>query len=219
MNAPTPQPPPATGAGGSHAHRASPPGAGAPPAPPTAASPWVRRWSHLVAPGGTVLDVACGRGRHMQWFAGRGHPVLGVDRDGQALREAAVFGTVLCADIEAGPWPLGCRRFAAVVVTNYLWRPLWPALRDSLEPGGVLICETFTDGQQTIGRPRRAEFLLQPGELLAVCQGLRIVAYEDGFEADAAGRPLRFVQRIAARRPPSGADPAAGASPLGAPLE
>lgn len=161
------------------------------------ASAWVRGWSHLVPAGGSVLDVACGRGRHLRWFAGRGHPVTGVDRDALALEGLGTLGRVLQADIEGGPWPFAGERFDGVVVTNYLWRPLLPTLVDAVAPGGVLLYETFAAGNETVGKPSRADFLLQPGELLAACAGLRVVAFEDGF-LDA---PARYVQRIAAVRP------------------
>jgi SAM-dependent methyltransferase len=166
-----------------------------------APSAWVQRWSHLVRVGGTVLDVACGHGRHMRWFAARGHPVVGVDRSPEAIAAVTPLGEALQADIENGPWPLlqdgRPRTFDAVVVTNYLWRPLLPVISGSLAPGGVLLYETFASGNETVGKPSRPDFLLQPGELLQACAGLRIVAYEDGYQAS----PERFVQRIAAVRP------------------
>lgn len=165
-----------------------------------APSAWVQRWSPLVRPGGSVLDVACGHGRHMRWFAQRDHPVTGVDRSPEAIAAVASLGTALVADIESGPWPLlqdgQPRAFDAVVVTNYLWRALFPVLLQSLAPGGVLIYETFAAGNETVGKPSRPDFLLQPGELLRTCAGLRVVAYEDGFLA----QPERFVQRIVAVR-------------------
>ncbi len=168
------------------------------------ASAWVQRWSHLAPAGQAVLDVACGQGRHLRWFAGRGHPVVGIDRSSQALAAvglpAGSWQSVL-ADIEGGPWPLPGQRFAAVVVTNYLWRDLLPTLVDSVAPGGVLIYETFSLGQASVGKPSRADFLLRPGELLEACTPLRVVAYEDGHECDRQGRPTRFLQRIAALRP------------------
>lgn len=167
------------------------------------ASPWVRRWSHLVPAGTPVLDVACGLGRHLRWFAALGHPVTGVDRSPEAVQAAATLGEALCADIEAEPWPLAERQFGAVVVTNYLWRPLLPNIVASVAPGGVLIYETFASGNETVGKPARPDFLLQPGELLNACAGLRIVAYEDGY-LDA---PQRFVQRIAAVRPSADSAP------------
>ena len=179
------------------------------------ASAWVQRWSHLVPAGQTVLDVACGQGRHLRWFAGRGHPVVGIDRSEQALAAVAVPADrcqSVLADIESGPWPLPGQRFAAVVVTNYLWRDLLPTLVDSVAPGGVLIYETFALGQASVGKPSRADFLLRPGELLAACTPLRVVAYEDGHECDHQGRPARFLQRIAALRP---IDPAERAPWLG----
>ncbi|MDP3821832.1 MAG: class I SAM-dependent methyltransferase [Burkholderiales bacterium] len=162
-----------------------------------APSAWVLRWSHLVPAGGAVLDVACGHGRHMRWFAQLGHPVTGVDRSPEAIAAVADLGEALLADIENGPWPFAGREFAGVVVTNYLWRPLLPAIVQSVAPGGLLVYETFTAGNETVGKPSRPEFLLQPGELLRACAGLRIVAYEDGF----LDEPARFVQRIAAARP------------------
>lgn len=162
------------------------------------ASGWIQRWSHLVPADGSVLDVACGTGRHMQWFAERGHAVTGIDRSAEALDSASQFGEVINADIEGESWPLAGRQFAAVVVTNYLWRANFPAILSGVAPGGVLIYETFALGNESVGRPARAEFLLQPGELLQLCKGLRVIAYEDGF-LDA---PARFVQRIVARREP-----------------
>ena len=165
------------------------------------ASDWVQRWAHLVPAGAPVLDVACGLGRHLRWFQALGHPVTGVDRSSAAAEAAAALGEGVCADIENGPWPLAGRRFGGVVVTNYLWRPLLPTLVASVAPGGVLVYETFASGHESVGRPARPDFLLQPGELLQACAGLRVVAYEDGFSA----APERFVQRIAAMRESAGA--------------
>jgi SAM-dependent methyltransferase len=165
-----------------------------------APSAWVQRWSPLVRPGGSVLDVACGHGRHLRWFAQRGHPVTGVDRSPEAIAAVASLGTAVEADIENGPWPLVTngqpRQFDAVVVTNYLWRALFPVLLQSLAGDGVLIYETFAAGNETVGKPARPDFLLQPGELLRTCAGLRVVAYEDGYLTS----PGRYVQRIAAVR-------------------
>ena len=167
----------------------------------SAPSPWITRWSHLLPPGCEVLDVACGSGRHLQWFASNGHAVVGVDRDIAAARVHVPAAELVEADIENGPWPFltpqGPRRFGAVVVTNYLWRPLLPILLQSLAPGGLLLYETFAAGNETVGRPTRPDFLLQRGELLQICSGLQVVAYEDGFLPD----PERFVQRVAAFAP------------------
>lgn len=157
-------------------------------------SPWVVRWSRLIAPGGTVLDVACGGGRHARWLAQRGFRLTGVDRDAVALAALHGIAETLTADIESGPWPFDGRRFDAVVVTNYLWRPRLPHIVAAVAEGGVLIYETFAAGNETVGRPSNPDFLLRPGELLCAAEGLRVVAYEDGF-LDA---PDRFVQRIVA---------------------
>jgi SAM-dependent methyltransferase len=173
------------------------------------ASAWVRRWSHLVPAGARVLDVACGSGRHVRWFAERGCRVTGVDRDAAAVAGLASQAEVAVADIESGPWPFAGRVFDAVVVTNYLWRERLPEVLASVAPGGVLIYETFAAGNETVGKPANPKFLLQPGELLRACTGLRVVAFEDGFEPASDDAPARFVQRIAAVREIPSSDPMA----------
>lgn len=149
-------------------------------------------------PGGRVLDVACGTGRHSRWWAERQHPVTGVDRSAEALAALPPQVEAVCADIEGGPWPLAGRTFDAVVVTHYLWRPLFPVLLASLAEGGVLIYETFAQGNETVGKPSRPDFLLRPAELLQAFASLDLVAYEAGFQPS----PDRFLQRLCAVRPP-----------------
>jgi hypothetical protein len=138
----------------------------------------------------------------MRHFAALGHPVTGVDRNPDAIADVSTLGEAVCADIENGPWPLTDRSFGGVVVTNYLWRPLWPHILGSLAPNGVLIYETFSTGNESVGKPSRPDFLLHPSELLAVCQDLRVVAFEEGFLA----QPDRFVQRIVAVRESQGTE-------------
>jgi SAM-dependent methyltransferase len=164
-------------------------------------SGWVARFAPLVPRTGPVLDLACGSGRHLRHFRDRGHAVVGVDIDLQGVADlAGAEGVeILRADIEAGPWPFAGRRFAGIVVTNYLHRPLFPALMRALEPGGILLYETFMTGNEHYGRPANPDFLLRDGELLDLARdgGLSVVAYEAG----PVGEPPRAVmQRIAARR-------------------
>ena len=145
-----------------------------------------------------MLDVACGEGRHAQLFAERGFEVTAVDREPQAIPGVKFVQ----ADLEDGsPWPLGEKRFAAIVVTNYLHRPLFPRLVQSLDEGGVLLYETFMLGNERYGRPSNPAFLLQPGELLQAFGALAIVAFEQGL----VERPKKaLVQRICAVRGPVG---------------
>jgi SAM-dependent methyltransferase len=153
----------------------------------------VQRFAPLVRRGGPVLDVAAGSGRHARWFAARGHPVTAVDRDPSPL--IGVPGLhVVAADVESGAWPFAPARFACVVVTNYLWRPLFPALVSALADGGVLVYETFMRGHERFGKPSNPDYLLRPGELYEALSGsLHVVAFEQG-EVDAP-RPA-VVQRL-----------------------
>lgn len=161
-------------------------------------SAWVTRWAERIAPGGHVLDVASGSGRHARWLAARGHVVDAVDRDAEALSQLADIErvTAVCADLENAPWPFERGRYAGVVVTNYLHRPLFPDLIAALAPAGVLIYETFAAGNERYGRPSNPAFLLNPGELLDAVRGrLRVIAYEDLEVSDP--KPAA-VQRICA---------------------
>ena len=150
-----------------------------------------------MAPAQAILDVACGAGRHVKLFADKGCAVTALDISGEALQTVLAHSPnvrTLQADIENAPWPLKGKTFDAVVVTNYLWRPLFPQLLASLKEGGILIYETFAVGNETVGKPSRPDFLLQSKELLSLCTGLHVIAYEEGFLTE----PDRFVQRIVA---------------------
>jgi SAM-dependent methyltransferase len=156
------------------------------------------QWAGLVPAGAAVLDVAAGRGRHALFFVGRGHEVTAVDRDPSMLAPHANL-EIVAADLEDGsPWPFVGRRFGAVVATNYLHRPLMPALFDSLGPGGVLLYETFMEGNERFGKPSRPEFLLKDGELLELARGrFSVIAYEARMISEPK---MAMVQRIAARK-------------------
>lgn len=164
-------------------------------APPSA---WVQRWVGWIRPGGEVLDVACGSGRHARLLARLGFEVEAVDRDPGLFADPPPQVKLRGADLEDGPWPYPGRRFDAIVVTNYLHRPLLPLLCESLEPGGVLIYETFARGNERFGKPSNPAFLLEPGELLEAVRGkLRVIAFEDVVVEEP--RPAA-LQRLFARR-------------------
>lgn len=164
-----------------------------------APSAWVVRWAALLTPGGRVLDVASGGGRHARYLAGLGHAVTAIDREPPAIPGVRCVQ----ADLEDGsPWPLAGERFDGIVVCNYLFRPILPALAEALAPGGILIYETFMQGNERFGRPANPAFLLRPGELWAVFGGLlHVVAFEQGVAS--VPKPA-MRQRLCARRPPKG---------------
>jgi len=164
-----------------------------------APSEWVVRWAPLIAARGRVLDLACGLGRHARWLAGRGLEVLAVDRDpaARAALEGVAGVEVRIADLEGAPWPFEPEEFDALVVANYLHRPLFPRLLEALRPEGVLIYETFAAGNERYGKPSNPDFLLQPNELLDRTRALRTVAFEQGR----VERPKpAVIQRICAVR-------------------
>jgi SAM-dependent methyltransferase len=158
-----------------------------------APSEWVVRWAPLITHG-TVLDVACGGGRHARFFLGRNLKVVAVDREARDIPGARFVQ----ADLEGGrPWPLPGERFEGIVVANYLHRPLFPRLLEALAPGGVLIYETFMLGNERFGRPSNPEFLLRPGELREAFRELT----EKGFEEGAVASPKpAMIQRLCAVR-------------------
>ena len=166
---------------------------------PMVPAPWVERHAPLIPPGGTVLDVACGSGRHARFFLEREHPVVAVDIDtsGVADLRNKPGVEIVEADLERDDgWPFAGRTFAGIVVANYLWRPLFPALAAALAPGGALLYQTFMAGNEQFGRPRNPDHLLKPGELRAAfAEILTVAAYEEVL----ALRPKpAAIQRIAA---------------------
>ena len=167
--------------------------------PTLESSNWVRRWVPLIPAGSTALDLAAGSGRHTRLLAAHGCRVLAFDRDSAAMDAVrAEYGVeTLVADLEAETWPLEHRVFEAIVVTNYLHRPAWPRLLANLAPGGVLIYETFMEGNARFGKPSNPDFLLRPGELLRLAlemgKGMQVVAFEQGIVEDRAA-----IQRICA---------------------
>ena len=160
------------------------------------ASAWIARFAPLV-PAGPVLDLAAGRGRHSVLMRGLGHEVVAVDRDPSALAARALPGIAAVAeDLEAGATP-AClaRRYAGVVVTNYLHRPLFDAIRACLQPGGMLVYETFMAGNERFGKPSNPRFLLAPGELWQAFGDWRVLGFAQGFVADP--KPA-MIQRLVA---------------------
>ncbi|WP_087722925.1 class I SAM-dependent methyltransferase [Pandoraea sp. PE-S2T-3] len=194
------------GIDGAAVSETAPHGTGAP-------SAWVARWAHLVRPGARALDLACGYGRHTRWLAGLGAQVSAIDRDADALATLAALPgvTALQADLEGAAWPLPDEAvFDVVIVTNYLYRPLLARIAACVAPGGVLLYETFAQGNERFGKPSNPLFLLAPGELLDVARAanLRVAAYED---VTLAAPRAACVQRLCATRATPGENPGTAA--------
>lgn len=152
-------------------------------------SPWVcsgvEQWlkgRSEGAAGARALDLACGAGRHAVWLAQRGFVVHAVDRQQPVVPLAHPNIQFELMDLELDHWPLQGQQYDVVVVTNYLHRPHFPALLDNLAPqGGLLVYETFMDGNAEFGSPRRPEFLLAANELLELSKGLHVLKFEQGL--------------------------------------
>ena len=162
------------------------------------ASPWVRRFASQIPKTGTVLDLACGGGRHTFLLAELGYSVLAVDQDiSQVEKDANSLICTTALNLEGDVWPLVDRKFSGIVVTNYLYRPYLDHLPEMLEKNGVLIYETFAQGNEQFGKPSNPNFLLKPGELLELAQrhSLKVLAYEDIYQGEP--KPA-MVQRLCA---------------------
>lgn len=154
------------------------------------------RYLPLIRRRGRVLDLAAGGGRHTRLLLDRGYRVRAVDRKTAALAPLAGLNCIVePIDLETGaPWPLG-DGYDVIAVTNYLHRPLLPAIAKALAPGGVMIYETYMLGNERLRRPRSPEFLLRPGELLEAFGALTIAAFEQG---EINGPCPAVIQRIVA---------------------
>ena len=169
-------------------------------------SGWVQRFASLI-PRGQVLDLACGTGRNASYLAGLGYAVLALDRNASSFAALQQQGIdTIEHDLEATDsahsWPFATRSLAGIVVCNYLYRPLFPQLLTSLEEGGILIYETFAQGNAQFGKPSNPEFLLNANELLEQMRSvpdiyMQIIAFEDGYVDQP--KPA-MVQRVCARR-------------------
>lgn len=165
-------------------------------------SSWLVECAGLLPPGGSALDVACGRGRHALLLAAARFPVRALDRDEEAIRELAAIASRLglpvtaeVIDLEVPGVELGHEEHDLIVVFRYLHRPLFPALIRALRPGGLLLYETFTRGQAGRGRPSNPDYLLEESELPALVAPLEILRRREG-EFDGG-----IVSAVAARKP------------------
>jgi SAM-dependent methyltransferase len=159
-------------------------------------------------PLGLALDVAMGRGRNAIFLATRGFDVDGVDVDPVAVAEARSAARKLNAPIRAtvgnvedGTHIIPEDTYDAIIVFNYLHRPLFRDIREGVRPGGVVVYETFNQNQPAYGRPTNPDYLLRCGELREVFADWEILAEREGVEPERPGGPPRASSSIVARRP------------------
>ena len=170
------------------------------------ASAWVTQHAPKIPRGGRVMDYACGHGRHTFWLASQGYEVLAIDQNQDALAAIAEKADQLglpvktqVIDLEENNWSLAgsehAKAYDGLIVTNYLYRPFLPRLPELLKDHGVLIYETFAQGNEVFGKPSSPDFLLCPNELLGFGRNMQILAYED-LEIHSPKRAC--IQRICA---------------------
>jgi SAM-dependent methyltransferase len=164
-------------------------------------APWIDKHATAIPNDKPVLDLACGKGRHSLFLLNKGYDVTAVDIDIEAIsaHQGREGLTILQADLEAKRWPFAENSFSGIVVVNYLWRPLFAEIEAALMPGGVLLYDTFRQGNEKFGRPSNPDFLLAPGELMQVFgSSLEVIDYFDGT-IEKPSPACR--QSIAARKP------------------
>jgi len=163
--------------------------------------PWVQRYAELV-PRGPVLDLACGKGRHGRYFLEQGYPVTFVDKDISGISGLFSYNNanaqLIKHDLESNsPWPFQPDQFSGIVVTNYLYRPLFPNLATAIKPGGIIIYKTFATGNEQFGKPKNPDFLLKEHELrTAFNKQFQEIAFFQGREIN----PDRITQAICVQR-------------------
>ena len=135
---------------------------------------------------GRALDLACGSGRAAVFLALAGWSAQGWDVDESALERARGLAARCGAgarfvrvDLEGAPPPEVEEPFDLIVIVRYLHRPLFAWIERTLAPGGHLLYETFRDGQQRFGPPRRERHLLRSGELLTAFPSLIVEHHEE----------------------------------------
>jgi len=164
-------------------------------------SPWIGKYASLIPLDRPVLDLACGAGRHSLYLLDAGYDVTAVDINISSIAayQEKVELSIVEADLEKDRWPFSRGAFSGIVVVNYLWRPLFADIAESLTPGGILLYDTFALGNEKYGRPRNPDFLLAPGKLAEFFGvSLEIVDFFEGV-VDEPSPACR--QAIVARKP------------------
>ena len=164
----------------------------------------IREFFDLVPDGAAALDLACGAGRHAAWLAEQGFRVTALDFSSVALAKTQLLATqrgvsIECrqVDLESPGVELGREAYDLICGFFFLHRPLFPALREALRPGGLLVYKTYTvDQLRYPGRPRHRMHLLEHNELLRLLDGFRVLKYEEkwtpaGTAAIVAQKPVR----------------------------
>ncbi len=134
-----------------------------------------------------VLDLACGQGRNGLLLEKQGVSLSYLDKNIQSLKwvkKMSVKGAnFICADLESDPpYELGKEVYDGILVFRYLHRPLFANIKKALKVNGIIVYETFTYEQATLGRPKNPDFLLQDGELLALFSNYKVHHFYQGYD-------------------------------------
>lgn len=154
------------------------------------------------AQGKPILDLACGNGHHGLYLHQQGFPVHFADKNRGALATLQTQSQIKAArcfevDFETGEQVLNANSYQAILVFRYLHRPLMTQIKEAIEPGGILIYETFTTDNRQFGRPNREDFLLKPSELKTIFQDWQCLFYFEGIKHN----PDRAIAQIVCRKP------------------
>lgn len=146
--------------------------------------PLLTQQRHLLSGRGWALDLACGVGQNAIYLAEQGYDVLAVDTSLTALRycRAATAGKrlplhLVAADLDQFQPPADF--FALVIVFRFFDPRLIPAIRQAVEPGGLVIYQTFNLNRLRSTPHMNPHYLLEPGELKHLFGDFESIASND----------------------------------------
>jgi len=142
-----------------------------------------------------ALELACGLGHNALWLAAQGYIVDAVDISYAALRHARAemlrrgLHSVHFIVADLDEFPLPQRQYDLVLVFRFLDRRLFPAIRERVRPGGLVIYQTFNVRHRARRPSCSPDHMLHLGELPGHFPGWEILeASDEGYLSTFVGR-------------------------------